>query len=333
MAAEAVLTGAVLGGRFRVGERLARADRATVYRAVDAQRGENVVVTVLEGEPPGFDLRRLLSNPGVRDLLAAAREAVPPAVLGSKRQKRIPRADTVQVCHGQDGDRAFVAWTLRLAERFKPPRPNEFPRSVKRALLEEAGGRCRHCGSRERLRCDHVVPVRYGGSNRLDNGQVLCENCHKRKTKAEPELRIFAETPTPSAHPTPDVTVRDRSVTWTIGGTPSGIHEIVLSAIAGEAEEVAGRLRGPYVVTVESFVDAFAPSHVDYLGRCRVLGAGAQPCGSATLPARKVCATHHRPEYYERHGPFATYGAARAFLEQRAAEVFHSTSVKDTDFT
>lgn len=59
-----------------------------------------------------------------------------------------------------------------------------FTKRQKRLLLERDGG-CRSCGATEHLEYDHVVPVFRGGSNTIENGQVLCRPCHRAKTTAE----------------------------------------------------------------------------------------------------------------------------------------------------
>lgn len=40
---------------------------------------------------------------------------------------------------------------------------------------------CKQCGSTENLEIDHIVPLARGGSNELDNLQILCKKCNRRK--------------------------------------------------------------------------------------------------------------------------------------------------------
>ncbi len=57
-----------------------------------------------------------------------------------------------------------------------------------RALaLERAQGRCEACGvslARD-WQCDHIRPLRDGGSDELANLQALCPRCASRKTRAD----------------------------------------------------------------------------------------------------------------------------------------------------
>lgn len=57
----------------------------------------------------------------------------------------------------------------------------------RRIRFERAGGRCEMCGiglQPAEWDCDHLVDVKNGGTNSLDNLRVLCRPCHKRKTAA-----------------------------------------------------------------------------------------------------------------------------------------------------
>lgn len=72
-------------------------------------------------------------------------------------------------------------WRLATA-RKRAALGQNFTPSQKKALIERSGGRCESCGATEDLECDHIVPCHLGGTNDLSNGQVLCSECHQRKT-------------------------------------------------------------------------------------------------------------------------------------------------------
>lgn len=40
---------------------------------------------------------------------------------------------------------------------------------------------CLKCGAQDRLEVDHIVPVSLGGSNYLNNLQILCRTCNASK--------------------------------------------------------------------------------------------------------------------------------------------------------
>lgn len=60
-------------------------------------------------------------------------------------------------------------------------------KALRMQALDRDGWQCVKCGSRRRLECDHVEPVR----DRPDlawavsNLQILCGPCHSRKTRIE----------------------------------------------------------------------------------------------------------------------------------------------------
>lgn len=55
------------------------------------------------------------------------------------------------------------------------------PQDVKIAVAARDGGRCRKCGSSEKLHFDHVIPVSRGGANTVANIQLLCGACNRAK--------------------------------------------------------------------------------------------------------------------------------------------------------
>jgi 5-methylcytosine-specific restriction endonuclease McrA len=48
-------------------------------------------------------------------------------------------------------------------------------------VWQRDGGRCRHCGSREEMQFDHVIPRSRGGSGLASNVELLCGPCNRRK--------------------------------------------------------------------------------------------------------------------------------------------------------
>lgn len=53
---------------------------------------------------------------------------------------------------------------------------------VRRAVWIRDQGKCAHCGSRERLEYDHIVPESRGGGNTERNIELLCEICNRAKS-------------------------------------------------------------------------------------------------------------------------------------------------------
>jgi 5-methylcytosine-specific restriction protein A len=54
--------------------------------------------------------------------------------------------------------------------------------------FERARGRCENCGTHlitGEWECDHLVTIRNGGTNALENLRVLCKPCHKLKTAVD----------------------------------------------------------------------------------------------------------------------------------------------------
>lgn len=61
----------------------------------------------------------------------------------------------------------------------------------KTIVRRRSGGRCevtedgRQCGSRDRVQCDHIIPISQGGTHHLENLRDSCHRHHAKKTAAE----------------------------------------------------------------------------------------------------------------------------------------------------
>ncbi len=55
------------------------------------------------------------------------------------------------------------------------------PQDVRIKVSVRDGGKCRQCGSSEDLHFDHVIPWSKGGANTVNNIQLLCGRCNRRK--------------------------------------------------------------------------------------------------------------------------------------------------------
>ena len=56
-------------------------------------------------------------------------------------------------------------------------------RAVRQAVFRRDGWRCRECGTRVALECDHIRPITQAGDwLDMDNLQTLCRGCHIQKT-------------------------------------------------------------------------------------------------------------------------------------------------------
>ena len=58
---------------------------------------------------------------------------------------------------------------------------NLFCRDVRKKILRNDSC-CVICGSKKRLNIDHIVPISKGGTNSMDNVQILCFSCNRKKS-------------------------------------------------------------------------------------------------------------------------------------------------------
>lgn len=55
------------------------------------------------------------------------------------------------------------------------------PAYIRALVFERDQGRCVNCGSNKFLEFDHIIPYSKGGATSLENIQLLCQKCNRRK--------------------------------------------------------------------------------------------------------------------------------------------------------
>lgn len=76
--------------------------------------------------------------------------------------------------------RLIAITTQGRCENCAIDRPR-IPQRLRDAVLDEANDLCEICGREPATTVDHVVPVKYGGTNDRGNLQAACLSCNSRK--------------------------------------------------------------------------------------------------------------------------------------------------------
>lgn len=84
-----------------------------------------------------------------------------------------------KLCAGGCGKLIAVAKNPRCPD-CQIPR-TRIPDWLRDAVLDEAEGICELCGKEPATTVDHIVPVKYGGTNDRGNLQAACLSCNSRK--------------------------------------------------------------------------------------------------------------------------------------------------------
>ena len=77
---------------------------------------------------------------------------------------------------------AVRIWKRHLVELKENPNTQGIPDHVKGAVFQRDGGQCRQCGYRgPYIEYDHILPRSKGGQNTVENIQLLCGQCNRKK--------------------------------------------------------------------------------------------------------------------------------------------------------
>jgi len=77
-------------------------------------------------------------------------------------------------------DLKFTIGKKKTVKR-KPAKRKHIPKAVRDAVMERDNYTCVYCGSTNNPELDHNEAHANNGSNEIDNLQVLCRSCNRRK--------------------------------------------------------------------------------------------------------------------------------------------------------
>ena len=102
----------------------------------------------------------------------------------------MPRAPKSCAYFGCENRIVGKSWCPKHESRWPAQRESRTStatwKRVRAEARRRADGQCEGCGMVDvPLQCDHIRSHAAGGTDHLDNAQMLCEDCHHSKTQHE----------------------------------------------------------------------------------------------------------------------------------------------------
>ena len=80
-----------------------------------------------------------------------------------------------------DKFRKDIKFTIGQSAKRKPAKRKHIPKAVRDAVMERDNYTCVYCASTNNPELDHNEAHANNGSDKIDNLQVLCRSCNRRK--------------------------------------------------------------------------------------------------------------------------------------------------------
>ena len=102
---------------------------------------------------------------------------------------------TRELCGQQEiefKNQTFVQFIKQLRDKFIQEQSDrhKITESNRKQIIKKCNNQCAICKcskSENKFEVDHIKPLSAGGTNHIDNLQLLCKACHKQKCKHEQE--------------------------------------------------------------------------------------------------------------------------------------------------
>jgi HNH endonuclease len=99
----------------------------------------------------------------------------------AREDELIAEAQAVEADRRRASELARARSILAGGEPGSSGRRQAIPRETRLAVFNRDGGRCVECDSNFDIQYDHIIPVAMGGSSTIENLQILCADCNRRK--------------------------------------------------------------------------------------------------------------------------------------------------------
>ena len=114
--------------------------------------------------------------------------------------------------------------------------------SIRSQVLDRDRRTCTNCGKKSKLQVHHIVPIRKGGSDDLDNLITLCSKCH---AQVEPRRCMGYPVKVSEEYTTIKVSKSTYDILVALGKYGDTMDSIILRVLDGNIEKEAALIDQP----------------------------------------------------------------------------------------